>query len=179
MTAAQSAEAQARLNVQLKEIVTFFEEAGIEEHSVILLNSFIDKHLTSDILNPSEGDGNCMRFIDHDELINKLRSTYQQLIDGYVIERKIINKRIRLLKEDKKADPDGLARQENALIDVDMKKALAMTAFCRIRAMSTIPLEKFHDPKFDGLTFYRKAIEHQKQLLKKEQKEAALSRKTA
>ena len=46
-----------------------------------------------------------MAFIEHDELINKLLKTYQQLIDGFIIERKIINKRIRLLKEDKKAKP--------------------------------------------------------------------------
>lgn len=176
MTAAQSAEAQARLNVQLKEIVTFFEEAGIQEHSVTLLTSFIDKHLTTDFLNLAEGYGKCMAFIDHDELINKLLKTYQQLVDGFVIERKIVSKRIRLLKEDKKADPDVLLRQENALLDIDTKKALAMTALCRIRAMSTIPLKTFSDAKFDGVTFYRKAVEHRRELLKKETKEAALNR---
>lgn len=179
MTAAQSAEAQARLNVQLKEIVTFFEEAGIQEHSSALLMSFIDKHLTVDFLNLAEGYGKCMAFIDHDELVNKLLKTYQQLIDGFIIERKIVSKRIRLLKEDKKADPDVLARQENALIDIDNKKAVAMTSLCRIRAMSTIPLKSFNDAKFDAVTFYRKAAEHRRELLKKEQKEAALSRKVA
>lgn len=166
MTAAQSAEAQARLNVNLREIVTFFEENGVQEHSTQLLNSFIDKHLTNDFLTLAEGYGKCMAFIDHDELVNKLLKTFVSLIDGYVIERKMINKRIRLLKEDKKADPEVLARQENLLMEVDNKKALAMVSMTRLRAMSTISIQKFKDPKFDGLTFYRNAIEHQKQLLK-------------
>ncbi len=166
MTAAQSAEAQARLNVNLREIVTFFEENGVQERTVKLLNQYIDKHLTTDFLTLAEGYGKCMAFIDHDELVNKLLKTFIGLIDGYVIERKLINKRIRLLKEDKKADPEVLSRQENLLMEVDNKKALAMVSMTRLRAMSTISIQKFRDPKFDGLTFYRKAIEHQKQLLK-------------
>jgi hypothetical protein len=155
---AQSAEAQARLNVNLREIVSFFESAGIQEHSVTLLNSFIDKHLTTDFLSLAEGYGSCMAFIDHNDLIAKLLKTYTSLLDGYIIERKIINKRIRLLKEDKKADPDVLARQENLLSDVDNKKALAIVAMARLRAMNLIPFEKFKDPKFNGLAEYKSIV---------------------
>jgi hypothetical protein len=128
MTTAQSVDAQARLNVNLREIVTFFEESGVQEQSIQLLNSFIDKHLSTDFLELAEGFGKCMAFIDHDELVNKLLKTFSSLVDGYVVERKIVSKRIRLLKEDKKTDPDVLTRQENLLLDVDNKKAIAMVS---------------------------------------------------
>jgi hypothetical protein len=154
MTSAQSAEAQARLNVNLREIVQFYEAQGVQQHSIDLLNSFIDKHLTIDFLNLAEGFGQCMAFIDHDELISKLLKTYVQLIDGFIIERKIINKKIRLLKEDKKADPEVLARQENLLADVDVKKANAMVSMARLRAMNTIQFESFKIPNFKAMALY-------------------------
>lgn len=155
MTSAQSAEAQARLNVNLREIVQFYEAQGVQQHSIDLLNSFIDKHLTIDFLNLAEGFGQCMAFIDHDELISKLLKTYVQLIDGFIIERKIINKKIRLLKEDKKADPEVLARQENLLADVDVKKANAMVSMARLRAMNTIQFESFKNPNFKAMALYK------------------------
>ena len=167
MTAAQSAEAQARLAVNLREIVTFFSDSGIQEHSITLLNSFIDKHLTMDFLSLSEGYGKCMAFINHDELVSKLYKTYQSLIDGYVIDRKLINKRIRLLKEDKKTDPEVLVRQENLLADVDSKKANAMMNMVRLRAMNSIPFQEFRDEKFDGYAKYKAKIAHEKALLAK------------
>jgi len=166
MSGAQAAEAQARLNVCLREIVTFFEEAGSQDHSISLLNSFIDKHLTTDFLSLAEGFGSCMAFIDHNELISKLYRTVCTLIDGYVIERKIITKKIRLLKEDKKSDPDVLARQENLLADVDSKKANAMVQMARLRAMNAVPMSMFEDDNFNAFVHYKQLLEHQKALLK-------------
>lgn len=159
---AQSAEAQARLNVNLREIVTFFVDAGVQDRSIQLLNTFIDKHLTMDFLTLAEGFGKCMAFIDHDELVSKLFKTYQCLIDGYIIERRMINKRIRLLKEDKKTDPEVLARQENLLIDVDNKKAVAIVAMARLRAMNFVPLNSFKDSKFNPFLAYKTALEQQR-----------------
>lgn len=159
---AQSAEAQARLNVNLREIVSFFVDAGINDRSIQLLNSFIDKHLTTDFLSLAEGFGRCMAFVDHDELISKIFRTYQCLIDGYIIERRIINKRIRLLKEDKKTDPEILARQENLLVDVDNKKAVAIVSMARLRAMNFIPFASFKEPKFNPHIAYKAALELQR-----------------
>lgn len=170
MSGAQAAEAQARLNVCLREIVTFFEEAGAQEHSINMLNAFIDKHLTTDFLSLAEGFGSCMAFIDHNELISKLYRTVCTLIDGFIIERKIILKKIRLLKEDKKADPEVLARQENLLADVDAKKANAMVLMARLRAMNAIPLEMFEDDSFNAFAHYKKMIDHQRSLLKSTKK---------
>mmetsp|Transcript_19817 Transcript_19817/g.33152 ORF Transcript_19817/g.33152 Transcript_19817/m.33152 type:complete len:176 (-) Transcript_19817:1071-1598(-) len=158
MTAAQSAEAQARLNVSLKEIISFYQEAGIEQSSMDLMDGFIEKHLTMDFLHLSEGFGKCMAFIDHDELVSLLLKAYLLLIDGYVIERKIINKKLRLLKEDKKTDPEVLIRLENLLLDIDHKKALAMTNGNRLKAMNMIPLANFNDLNFDAKQFYHQAM---------------------
>jgi hypothetical protein len=149
---AQLAEAQARLNVCLREIIVFLEEANIQEHSAALLNTFIDKHLTIDFLNLAEGFGKCMAFLDHDALVEKLYRSYCVLIDGYVVERKIISKKIRIMKEDKKADPDVVIRLENLLSDVDNKKALAMTSCMRLRAMNTIRFAPFKNADFDFKT---------------------------
>ena len=166
MTAAQSAEAQARLNVSLQDLVTFFEEAGANEKSIELMNSFIEKHLTMDFLTLAEGYGKCMAFIDHDKLVSELLKCYLQLIDGYVIERKMINKKLKLLKEDKKADPDVVTRLENLLLDIDNKKAQAMVVSMKLRAMDSIPLSKFMDEKFDPKAYARAQAEHLKELLK-------------
>lgn len=166
MTAAQSAEAQARLNVNLKDIVTFYEENGVLEHSINLMNSFIEKHLTMDFLELAEGYGKCMAFIDHDELASRLLKSYNSLLDGYIIERKMINKRIRMLKEDKKADPEVLARQENLLAELDIKKANAIVAMARLRVMNIISIKDFQDEKLDAVDKYQKYMEHQKALLK-------------
>eukprot|EP01039_Chlorochromonas_danica_P000031 gene31-34_t len=160
---AQSAEAQARLNVSLREIVTFFSESGVQERSIQLLNTFIDKHLTNDFLNLAEGFGKCMAFLDHDELIAKIFRTYQCMIDGFIIERKIITKRIRLMKEDKKTDPEVLARQENLLIEVDNKKAVAIVSMARLRAMNFVPLAGFKEgEKFNAMAAYKTVLESQR-----------------
>lgn len=153
------AEIQARLNICLRDIVTFFEEAGVREDSIILLNSFIDKHLTVDFLNLAEGFGKCMAFIDHNELIKRILESFNTLLSGYILERKMYNKRIKILKEDKKADPELIAKLEHLLLEVDQKKALAMVTAARLRAMNAIPVDKFRDPKFNALEFYDKNVE--------------------
>ena len=168
MSGALLAEAQARLNVSLKEIVAFFEDQGIKEHSVDLLNNFIDKHLTVDFLSLSENFGKCMAFNDHDELNSKLFKSFTLLIEGYVIERKVTNKRLKMLKEDKKSDPDVILRLENLLIDIDQRKAIATASLARLRAMQTISINKFKDPNFDYKKAYKESVlAHRQQKLKK------------
>ena len=51
MSAAQAAEAQARLNVSLKEVISFFEKNGIQEHSINLLTGFVESKKALDFLN--------------------------------------------------------------------------------------------------------------------------------
>ena len=167
MSAGQVAEAQARLNIVLRDIITFFQENGIQQHSADLLEGFVEKKQPLDFLNLADGYGKCMAFLPHDELIERLLAAYLALIDGYIIERKMVNKRIKNLKEDKKADPEVLARQENLLMDIDTRKATAGAACVRFRTMSQIPLEMFRDKNFDGVAYTKKAAERKKELLAK------------
>ena len=167
MTAAQAAEAQTRLNLCLKDVVSFFEKNGIQDHSVTLLNGFIDNKKPLEFLNLADGYMKCMAFIDHDDLVVQILKCYQGLIDGYMIERKITTKRIKNLKEDKKADPETVLKNENLLIDIDNRKALAVAACLKFRVMSGIPLELFKDKSFDGVAYKKKQIDHKKGLLSK------------
>ena len=50
MSAAQSAEAQARLQLSLRDIIEFFEKAGVEQHSVENLTEFLSIIPGSDFL---------------------------------------------------------------------------------------------------------------------------------
>lgn len=103
-----------------------------------------------------------MAFIDHDELISQLLKSYLQLIEGYIIERKMVNKKLKLLKEDKKSDPDVIARLENLIIDIDNRKAIAMTTANRLKVMNLVPAAMFRDPKFDAFSHYKVAWEKQR-----------------
>jgi hypothetical protein len=163
MAVHSAAEAQARLNISLKDIVSFFVEAEIEDHSIELLNNFIEKHQTAEFLDLAEGFGRCMAFLDHDELISRLYKSYSGLLEGYSIERKLLNKKIKFMKEDKKTDPEVLSRQESLLLDIDSKKAVITTSCARIKAMMSIPIATFRNEKFDF-------INHVK-LLEKERKQ--------
>ena len=170
MSGAQLAEAQARLNVSLKDVVQFFEDEGVKEHSIVLLNTFIDKHLTVDFLNLAENFGKCMAFIDHDELTSLLFKSFSILMDGYIIERKVTNKRLKLLKEDKKSDPDVILRLENLIIDIDQRKAVVTVSLARLRAMQTMSISKFKDPKFDYKNAYKENVLAQRQQNKQNKK---------
>lgn len=164
MTAAQTAEVQARLNVSLRDIVSFFDQAGIERTSIGLMENFIDKHLTVDFLALTEGYGKCMAFINHDELISLLYKSYGLMMDGYTIERKVINKKLKLLKEDKKADPDVITRLQNLIDDIDTKKCAALPILMRLRVMNLIPFKEFLDPSFDSIKHYNNIKAEQKAL---------------
>jgi hypothetical protein len=149
MSAGQLAENQARLNVELQDIITFFQEQSIQQNSIALLNDFIEKHLTTNFLSLAEGYGQCMAFIDHEELLTKLNKCFNLLIDGYKIESKMARKKLNALKEDKKTDPDLMARNEKINSDIDRKLSEGKVEYARLRAMSKIPAASFKDPKFN------------------------------
>ena len=124
------------------------------------LNEFIAKNQTFGFLELSEAFGECMAFIDHDDLIAKLQFSFNLLADGYNIERKIINKRLKFLKEDKKSDPVVIDKNENNLLDVENKKATVLVQCLRLKAMTTIPVKHFKsNPNFDPIAHYKKIQE--------------------
>lgn len=156
-----SAEAQARLNVALKDVINFYEAANIAPSSVQLMETFVEKHQPIDFLTLAEGFGKCMAFIDHDELVSLLLKAFILLIEGYVIERKQINKKLKILKEDKKADPAKVNSLENMVVDLDQRKAVAMSTMNRLKVMNLVPAALFRDPKFDAYSYYKTALAQQ------------------
>lgn len=150
-----AAEAQARLNVCLRDIISFYEQAGIDAKSVAMLESFIDRHLPFDFLSLAEGFGKCMAFIDHDTLIALLVKAFSTLIDGFTIERRGIAKKHRILMEDKKADPAVIARLENLMADIDARKQTAEMTLQRLKVMNMVPAALFRDPKFEPYAYYQ------------------------
>lgn len=160
MSAAQSAETLARLHSSLKDVISFFEKAGVSSHSIDNLNEFLTKNQTIAFLELAEAFGECMAFIDHDDLLIRLQGSFHLLADGYNIERKIILKRLKFLKEDKKSDSVLIDKNENSLVDVEQRKALVLVQCLRLRAMLTIPIRHFkEDPNYDCMSHYNKLQE--------------------
>ena len=160
-----SSEAQARVNVSLRDIVSFMEAAGVRQHSIALLNEFINKHQVQEFLTLAANFGKCNAFVDHDQLHNMLYTSWSLLFDGYTIEKKTTLKKIKILKEDKKSDPDVLARQENTLNDIEQKKANVLVNVIKFKAMITIPIADFKDdPNFDFKSRHAANVERRKLL---------------
>lgn len=171
-----AAEAQARLNVCFRDIISFYQQAGIDPNSVAMLDSFIDRHLPFDFLSLAEGFGKCMAFINHDELLALLIKGYSTLIDGFNAERKGVSKRHKLLLEDKKADPAVVARLENLMADLDSRKQQAETINQKLKVMNMVPAALFRDPKFEPYEYYQK-IRAQQWKEAAEAREAAIPHK--
>ena len=158
------AEAQARLTASLRDIVTFFnDEVNLPESSMNILKEYIDRHLSVEFLSLSESYGHSMAFLDHNELINRLFTSWSLLLDGYVLERKLTMKRIRMLKEDKKADPNTLAKQETILHDIEEKKTKVLLNTMRLRAMKIFPIEAFKAGSADCKREYRRMVNEEVQ----------------
>lgn len=154
------AEAQARLTSSLRDIVNFFKiDVNVPETSTDVLNDYIERHLSAEFLLLAESYGHSMAFINHDELVRLLYTSWSLLLDGYTLERKFTMKRIRMLKEDKKADPNVLVKQELLLQDIEEKKTKVLVNTMRLRAMKLYPIEVFKEgSSFDYQGDYKRSI---------------------
>jgi hypothetical protein len=151
-------EIQARLNVQMGDLRNLFQAAGVQQHSVDMMDGLIKDKKTSEFLTLVEGFGLSMAFVDHDDVTNRLATSWNLLVDGLNAEKKNLKKKITALKEDKKTDPDVLAKQEGLLNDVHNKRAVALIASQRFKIMSQIPLASFKDANFDAVAVYRASL---------------------
>ena len=131
------------------------ETAGVQQHSVDMLDGLIKDKKYSDCLTLFEGFGDSMAYVDHDDLVSRLTMSWGLVVDALNAERKTVKKRIATLKEDKKTDSDVLARQENAFNDICNKRAFAVCAVTRFKIMNAIPLANFKkDANYDGVADY-------------------------
>lgn len=135
----------AKININLRDVVTFFTDAGIQEKSIALLNKFIDAKQHLDFLSLIEGYAKNMPFIDHQEFGKKLLVCWGLVLDSCSLEKKLLQKKIKALQDDKKADPDALAKQENLMRDLDTRKCSIMISYAKVKSLNLISFSDFID----------------------------------
>jgi hypothetical protein len=107
-----------------------------------------------------------MAFINHDELCTKLLNSYTLIYDAFTVERKFIKRRLKMLAEDKKTDPEVILKNENHLNEVEQKRAQVLVNLLRIRTMCSIHVDTFKkDENFDAVGKYHEDKKRVKELL--------------
>ena len=103
-TAANLSELKTRLNIHLKDIISFFVEGKVQQSSVDLMNKFIEEELLNDFMELTEGYGRSMAFLNQAEHVENLKKAYGLMVDCWVMEKVIVGKRLIKLKEDNGGD---------------------------------------------------------------------------
>lgn len=156
-------ELQARLNVQLTDLRGIFEAAGVQEHSLTLLDTLAKEKKAADYLTLIEGFDQSMAFVDHDDVCNRLATSWSLAGELINAERKNLKKKIAALKEDKKTDPDVLSRQEDLLNNLYIRRATAQTNTMRLKVMQKISINEFKaNPVMNALERYKEVMAEQK-----------------
>lgn len=145
----------ARLNITLKDIIVLFESSKVSQKSIDTLTKFIEKYQYNEFLQLSELFSKSSPFLNHDDITLKLCTGWNQLLDLLNIEQKNLLKKVKALKEDKKADPDNINKQEALLFDLESRKTQIKIDAARFRAMITIPFENFTNKNYDYMTQHR------------------------
>jgi hypothetical protein len=149
MSSAQLAEAQARLNVTLKDIISFYAAADCPNATIEKFNALFDAHDSVRFLELAEGLTTCMAFIDHDTIVSKIATAWSQVYDGIVIERKMVTKKLRVLEGDKNADPDVMFKLNTNKGNIDRRKAKATLECSKYKFIMQYPLSDYlRDPNF-------------------------------
>lgn len=177
-------EAQARLNVTLRDLIIFFQQStfNIQPRSINILESYIEKHLTIEFLLLCESFGRSMAFLNHDELINLLFNSWTIYLEGFKIERDYITHKIKRLKENKKVDPAVIQKQELLLQELKERRIPVIENFTRLQTMKLIPIEKFKENSvFDFKSEYFNIMSKEREqllLLNPPKPKSALSKET-
>ena len=154
-----SAEAQARVSIALRDVVAFYEGEGLPPRSVGVLTDYLDRNLQIEFLKLCESYGKTMAFINQDELINRLYNAWSALLDYLTVDRKVIQRRLRFMKEDKKQEPANIQRAELQLQEADEKKAVVLMQTMRLKYMKTMPIDTFKsNPNFDYKAAYLSTV---------------------
>ena len=171
-----AADAQARLHISLQDVVTFYKEGGCGESSLAKLDAFIEGHDYFSYLDLAEGFGKCMAFIDHDLMASMMLTSWTALNDLYVIEKKSIDKRIKNMEQDKKADPDILLKYQNMKIELEGKLARVLVQITKYKYINVYPLKRFNEKSFNPVLELETANARKKELLKNEETAKAVAR---
>lgn len=158
MSSAQLAEAQARLNVTLRDIISFYAAGDCPNVTIDKMNALCEEKDAVRVLELAEGLTTCMAFIDHDAVVTKIATAWGQVYDCIVIERKMVTKKLRMLEGDKNADADVLFKLNTNKGNIDRRKAKATIECSKYKFILQYPLSAYlRDPNFspDVPTFFK------------------------
>jgi hypothetical protein len=163
--AAASQEARDRLQVHLQDIVNFFEEGGCESKSIAKLQNCVESHSHFDFLELSEGYSKCMAFIDHDTLSLKIQTGWNGIEQYLLLDKKVINRKLRVLEEDKKSDPEVIAKLHTKKDVIDQELARVKIQIIKYTLINSVPIQRFYDKNFNALAEYDRQRERKETLL--------------
>ena len=144
----------ARLSICCKEFIEIFQENNVPSEIIEKLNGLIELKEHTEFLEIALGFRKSMAFLNHEVFTDKLQTGWNLLEEGYKIEKKNIDKKIKAL--DPKADPDIVQKLNDLKAANDEKKAKALINCLLIRTELRIPLQKFsEDENFDSMAFYK------------------------
>ena len=113
----------AKFNVTLSDIIEIQLQEKLQEHSVKTLHNLRDAKRYPEALNLIESFAQSTAFIDHDamcELLGKAWNIYGDILNA---ERKQLKKKLTAIKEDKKAEPEQVAKVEGQMEDFCGRRA--------------------------------------------------------
>lgn len=162
MSVAQGADIASRLTIVCQDIVTFFEEAGIDKHSVALLNAKVESQHNVELMHIAAAYGQSMAFIDHDVLHKNMAIAWSLIDDKARNDRNIIVKKINALTGDKSEDAPGkIIALKQQFEDIDKRRAISLVECLKYKYMVTVPMEAFKAN--DGHPDMKKIFEENKE----------------
>ena len=142
---------QAKLQVMLGDMLDLLKAGKLQEHSVETITKMKDKKQYAEALNLVEKFDSSTAFIDHDALCNLLGQGWLTYCDVLGQEGKMLKKKLAKLEEDKKTEPEVLAKVQGQMDDFYVRKTMATSAASKYKYMNMHSMEKFSDPEFDPL----------------------------
>ena len=145
----------ARLNVVCNDLLVLFEENKVPESQLDRLKKYIDDKQQADFMDVATGFSHSMAFLDHDLVLEKLYTGWRFIEEIVKGEINHLTKRINAMREDKKHDPDKLAKLESDKVDAEKRKAKVSILTGMMGLQKQIPIERFiQDKTFDGYEYY-------------------------
>jgi hypothetical protein len=143
--------------VHLNDLCDAFAVGGCSEEDLTRAKALIERKEYGECLSRFEGYVRSMPFLNIDEVSVICSECWDLISTWYQYERKSLQKKIRTMELDSKANPDTLEKLEINLGELDKKKARALVETLRCR-LSSVPLKEYIDnPEFD-LKAYMKEL---------------------
>jgi hypothetical protein len=155
-----AAEAQAKLAIQLKELVEIFESCMGDEGKS-LMTTYLENNKAVELIELCTAYGRSKPFIDHDLLALRIKSSHYAIGDVLQFEKKNVKKRLNVLLADTKSDKELIQKVQNLVDDVDDRIRRNYSDCIKSKLVASIPLQHFtenekfkplNNPDFDPLS---------------------------